>query len=288
MLRYGRSPGDSLLCTALLHELRARGRGPLWMQTDHPALFEGSPDVDLVVPYKKAPRRLVRLSGGKTVYPDYAPYDAATNRSAPPDGHVIAAMARQVGLKGEIALRPYLRLTQEEREQALGAPGQIAVQSTGLGARMPMKNKEWGVERFGEVVARLRKDHPVVQVGLPSDPLLEGALDRRGAPVRATAAILSRSACFVGLVGFLMHLARAVDCRAVVVYGGREAPWQSGYSANENLYEAVPCAPCWLWNRCEHQRRCLAAVTPANVVDAVERQLLRTGDPLPEDTVVSF
>jgi hypothetical protein len=256
------------------------------MQTDHPHLFENNPEVDLVVPYRRTLRRWVRMMGGRTVYPDYAPYDRRADRSTPPEEHVIAAMARKVGLSGTITLRPHVYLTKEERESGFLADGQVVVHSTGLGARMPMLNKEWGVSRFQEVVLSLRREHPLVQVGLPEDPLLEGVLDRRGATVRETAAILSRAACFVGLVGFLMHLARAVDCRSVIVYGGREAPWQSGYVANENLYSAIPCAPCWLWNRCEHQRACLAAIAPEAVVDAVERQLHRTGDPLPEETVV--
>jgi len=32
-----------------------------------------------------------------------------------------------------------------------------------------------------------------------------------------------------------MHLARAVDCRAVIVYGGRERPEISGYICNKIL-----------------------------------------------------
>jgi uncharacterized Fe-S cluster-containing radical SAM superfamily protein len=75
-----------------------------------------------------------------------------------------------------------------------------------------------------------------------------------------------------------------VECRSVIVYGGREAPWQSGYVANENLFAAVDCAPCWQWNRCDHQRRCLTAITPEEVAAAVDRQLERAGQPLPVAT----
>ncbi len=269
LLRYGRSPGDSLLCSAILHELRARGVGPLWMQTDHPSLFERNPDVDLVVPYRRTVGRLVRLAGGRVVYPDYAPYDPETDRSRPPDAHILLCMARAVGIEGKIDLRPWIFLAEEEREAGLLSEGQIAVQSTALGARMPMRNKDWGFERMQEVVSRLRRDHPIVQLGAPGDPLLDGAIDARGVPFRRSAAILSRSVCFVGLVGFLMHLARAVDCRSVIVFGGREAPWQSGYPENENLFTEVPCAPCWLWNRCDYERKCLAAIEPGDVVRKV-------------------
>jgi hypothetical protein len=55
----------------------------------------------------------------------------------------------------------------------------------------------------------------------------------------------------------------------VIVLGGREAPWQSGYPENLNLYTEVPCAPCWLWNRCDYERKCLTAIEPGEVVRKV-------------------
>jgi hypothetical protein len=284
VLRYGRSPGDSLLCTGVLRELRERGAPGLWMQTDFPDLFERNPDVDAVVPYGPMVRRVARLLGGRVVYPEYGTRDPETDRSTPSDRHLIAAMCRRLGIAGGVSLRPYVYLTPEETAAGRLVEGQIAIQSTGLGARLPMRNKEWGVERFQEVVSRSRGDHRFVQIGAPSDPPLVGALDARGGAFRRMAAILSASSCFVGLAGFPMHLARAVDCRAVIVYGGREASWQSGYSANENLCTDLPCAPCWLWNRCEHDRRCLTAVQPDPVVAAIARQLARVGEPLPTDT----
>jgi hypothetical protein len=62
---------------------------------------------------------------------------------------------------------------------------------------------------------------------------------------------------------------------SVIVFGGREHPTQSGYAGNENLFTAMECSPCWLWNRCPYDRECLARITPANVVEAVDRVLAR-------------
>ena len=81
-----------------------------------------------------------------------------------------------------------------------------------------------------------------------------------------------------------MHLARAVDCRAVIVYGGRETPEQSGYRCNENLYSAVHCSPCWRLNTCPYNRMCLERIDVHHVVDALERQVARTGSALEVDT----
>jgi ADP-heptose:LPS heptosyltransferase len=95
---------------------------------------------------------------------------------------------------------------------------------------------------------------------------------------------MSQSLTFVGLVGFLMHLARSVDCRSVIVYGGREAPWQSGYSCNENLFTTLSCSPCWLWSKCDHGHRCMKEIEPQRVVTGIQTQVERAGTPLEVDT----
>ena len=72
-----------------------------------------------------------------------------------------------------------------------------------------------------------------IQIGSTADPPLQRVRDLRGATgIREAAAILYHARLYVGTVGFLMHLARAVECPSVIVFGGREAPWQSGYVCN--------------------------------------------------------
>jgi ADP-heptose:LPS heptosyltransferase len=88
---------------------------------------------------------------------------------------------------------------------------------------------------------------------------------------------LANSFVFIGLAGFLMHLARAVDCRGVIIYGGREKPTQTGYVANKNLYNQVKCAPCWLRNPCDYDRKCLDMVTASQVIAATAEQISRYG-----------
>jgi ADP-heptose:LPS heptosyltransferase len=145
--------------------------------------------------------------------------------------------------------------------------------------------KEWFPERFQEVVSALRHKYNFVQIGLKSDPPLDGVLDMRGkTSLRQAAAIMSGSWVFVGLVGLLMHLARAVDCRSVIIFGGREAPNQSGYSCNENLFAELACSPCWRWSRCAHDRECMKMITADRVIEGIERQVSRQGQSLPVDT----
>jgi hypothetical protein len=82
-----------------------------------------------------------------------------------------------------------------------------------------------------------------------------------------------------------MHLARAVECPSVIVFGGREAPWQSGYICNFNLYSAVPCAPCWRWNSCDFDRKCMSDISVADVVLAINQMFGKPRGPLALETV---
>ena len=185
-----------------------------------------------------------RVLGKKWRLLNYTSYDAEKDKNESPKRHIIAEMCLAGGIQGQIALRPYLHLTSEERDKGKWAQGMIAIQSSGLGAKLPMRNKQWFPERFQGVVDSLKAKYKFVQIGSTSDPLLDGAADFRGKTnIRGTASILANARMFVGNVGFLMHLARASECLSVIVYGGREAPWQSGYSCNMNLYSAVSCAP---------------------------------------------
>jgi hypothetical protein len=277
--------GDSILLTAVARELRRRDVHPIWVMSQFPTLFERNGDVERIVPWTSAYEGWISRVGWRVVHPEYCVYDPDNDRTSEPAGHIISVMCQEIGITGTVSRRPYLTLSDDERERGQRVPRQVAIQSSGLSARFAMRTKEWFAERYQEVVTRLRGEVDFVHVGAASDPPLEGALDLRGrTSVRETAAILSRSLCFVGQVGFLMHLARAVDCRGVIVYGGREQPRQSGYSCNENLYSAVACSPCWLLNGCPYDMTCMRRIGADEVVDAVERQIARLGLPLEVDT----
>jgi hypothetical protein len=287
LLVYGDGYGDHLLCTSVFHELRRREENGLWMMSNHPELFRGNTDIDAVVPMDYRFPELAVRHGGRSLFPDYAHIIEAEDRSVAPIRHIITCMCSHTGMTGEIALRPYFSLAPKERSQGRLAARQIAIQSSILSASLPIRNKEWFLERFQAVVDALGYDYTFVQVGYANDPKLDGVIDLRGkASVRQTAAVMSQSLAFVGLVGFLMHLARSVDCRSVIVYGGREAPWQSGYTCNENLFTTLPCSPCWQWNKCEFGHRCMTAIEPQSVIAAVESQVEKFGMPLAVDTDV--
>ena len=60
---------------------------------------------------------------------------------------------------------------------------------------------------------RLQGEVDFIQLGSATDPALQHVNDLRGATsIREAAAILNHARLYVGTVGFLMHLARAVEC----------------------------------------------------------------------------
>jgi hypothetical protein len=264
--------GDDVMCSAVARELKKRGTKTIWQLTSFPEVFVGNGDV-VAVPADFRLLRLCRLFGIPCVELEYP---------SPPPRHLIATICAEAGIRGEVELRPYVVLSEAEKRAGKVVPRpQIAIQTSSLAARFPMLNKLWPHERFQLVTNALKDEFDFVQLGAPSDPELHGALDLRGkTTVRESAAILSASRLFVGLVSGLMHLARAVECRSVIVYGGREHPSQSGYSANENVHWSGPCAPCWQRNACDYERMCMSEISPEQVIAAVRRQAGRYGTPL--------
>ena len=296
LLYFGFSPGDDLLSTVVLRELRKRHRDRIFMVSNHRQLFIGNDDPSGVRPLwhrysadastVRICDRFAKLWGTGFIRLRYATLMMDGDRSTPPSRHIIAELCASVGITGPVAIRPYIHLTDAEQQRAAWASGCIVIQSSGMAARHPIRNKQWGEERFQAVVDTLAKEIEFIQLGGDVDPPIRGAKDLRGATsIRETAAILANARLFVGTVGFLMHVARAVECPSVIIFGGREAPWQSGYICNTNLYTAMPCAPCWQWNTCDFDRKCMTDIAPDDVVSAIRRMLEKPRGPLAVETI---
>ena len=284
---YGAGFGDQLLLTTVAHESARRTGRPLAVVSGALELFERNPDVGVVVqPWSDAYRLLQWLR-----YPirtiryidDRGPTQIPPANPGP--NHIIDLLLQAAGISGTITRRPYFYLSPEEVNQGRIAKRQITMQTSTMAAKHPMRTKQWHAERFQTVADELRKEATILQIGHPDDPSIVGATDLRGkTTIRELAAILKNSLLHIGLISFPMHLARAVDCRAVIVFGGREGPEQSGYSANENLFTQLECSRCWLYNGCPNNHECMNRITDNAVLAAARRQLERVGEPLPVET----
>jgi hypothetical protein len=279
---FGHGIGDDLLCSAVARELKKRGAGKIVMFSKYPSLFERNPDILGTYNFGLATIGRRWHWGYKGIVPQYSVAGLESDRDIFRNKHILATMCRIAGMTGTIELRPYLSLGAEEKTAGKLFERQAVIQSAGL-ATGPgvMKNKDWFPERFQGVCDALGNSIKLIQLGQMTDPPIRGALDLRGkTTLRESAAILASSCVFIGLVGFLMHLARAVDCRSVIVYGGREAPSVSGYEANENIVGRTVCSPCWQRNKCDYDRECMRMIREEDVIAAVQRQMTREGFPL--------
>lgn len=276
------SLGDDLLCTAVLREARRRDE-PFTMFTARPELFAGNPDPSRLLPIDDYHLAALRRLGSRIVQPYYVRSDPFhAQRDILPVRPIIAEMCALAGLHGKIALRPYLHLTASERALGRLFPRQIALQSSGLAAAIPYSTKEWGAARFAAVARLLAPHTKLIQLGSTQDPALPVDADLRGrTTLREAAAILDNSAAFVGLEGFLTHLARAVDCPSVVVMGGRAPAAIFGYTANLNLTDYPACSPCALRTDCPHAMQCMSTLTPETVAAATLEVVARPAAPLP-------
>jgi hypothetical protein len=272
-----------MMLTTIARELKRRGCRYLFINSEHPELFLGNRDVDgVAAPGSKRAWAFVKLAGERAMMPTYQiNYNPITGERDPPPEPALAYLCRKAGVTGRIDLRPYITLSDPERDWGAPYRGCIAIQSSGFSKKWLLLNKQWFPERFADVAAHLLRAHPVVQIGSPNDPPVPCTHDLRGqTSLRQLAAVLAHCRMYVGLEGTPMHMARAVDCPSVIVYGGRVRPDQIGYICNENLYNNVECAPCWLDTRCDFGRICMETIPAAAVIEAAERLLARSREDL--------
>lgn len=291
MLQFGGGIGDELLLTTVAHELKRRDPSLKIWQVSHSAeLLRYNPDYAKTFTWDDWYLRYSFLLHGRRTKLAYAVERIPQKEEVSPSEHILAVLCRNAGISGSVALRPYLSLSDEEKKSGSLGDFQITVQCLGAESfRTVMLNKLWSAEKFQHVVDSLRTLYgggvQIIQVGGAADPMLRGVTDMRGkTTLRESAALIHRSRFFIGTVGLGMHLARAVDRRSVIIYGGREHSWQSGYSCNENIDSFVDCAPCWKWNDCDYDRKCMTMISVDQVMNAVQRLLQRADKPLESDT----
>ena len=284
IVHFAAGLGDELLCTAVVREMRRRGLRRPWVLSNYPEIYRENGDVAAVLAPDPRLIHLARRLGRRVIEPRYSRHLPDGNM-VPPPAHLLKCMLATAGLTGEVTLRAQVSLTPDEIAAARPWRGHIVFQAAVRSAGRPNTLKEYPAALWQEVLDGLGGRHPIVQLGGAADPLLRGVTDMRGrTTLREAAAMLHGARLFLGLESGLMHLARAVDCPAVIVFGGRVAPAQAGYSAFANISRSPPCAPCWKYEGCEYQRRCLTEIPPSEVVARVEAALRAPREPLPEES----
>ena len=137
-----------------------------------------------------------------------------------------------------------------------------------------------------EVVDCLDKNFEILQLGSEKDVRLRGVSDFCGkTSIREAGLFLKNARLFVGLEGALMHMARAVDCPSIIIWGGRLKPEQIGYLCFENVTVDLECSPCWLPNACPHDLKCMKEIKSAQVIEVCDKLLSQKNTELPIDKI---
>lgn len=254
--------GDNLLMSMLLPELRRKyPNHKIVVETPWKDLFVNNPNADWVTDK----------------------HFKTTARHIKPRYHIdrdteVSIYEQIMGYAGEARKGvPELYLSDVEiRSIAERFPGRyIAICPTGKNG-FSANRKEWGLANF-QRLRDLLAGFQFVQIGLPTDPLLQNAVDGRHLSVRETAAAIRNSLFFIGLEGGLMHLARSVGQRSVIIYGGLVRPRISAYEENLNVYNGIECSPCfhsdYSHKPCESMA-CMKGISPEMVHDMICRRFL--------------
>lgn len=253
--------GDAMWLSAPARQFAKEHRsGKLVINSNHPELFDLNPNVYRALPLD-AP-----LPEGYT----------HVNLEFNPPEHAIDGYCRQMGLEPTEHQQEIVFDNAEldkARDFIIGmghAKRPIAALHPSAGPWTP--NKTWPWDKWEELAARLVGNGcHVLTVGAPGERVLKDSTAAQFKRVRLSAALLFYCKAFCGGVSGPMHLANATRTRSVVIFGGREHPYTTGYPQNTNIYNGGGCehSPCWMVEPCPHGFKCMEAISVSEVEDAV-------------------
>lgn len=167
-----------------------------------------------------------------------------------------------------------IAFTSAERELAARVPaGFVAVEPHIKQGRPGSANRDWGWQRYANVVTRM-PDIRWLQMGHQNSRPLPGVEFVRTATFRQTCALLARARAFLGPEGGLHHACAALGIPAVVIFGGYISPDVTGYDDHTNLFSGRGLG-CGRSFACDCD--CMSKISCEAVSDAL-RALLQTVD----------
>ena len=170
----------------------------------------------------------------------------------PMRGQMMQWVANRMDLTGEINVKPEIRLTQYEKDFGKFAKGKIVIKCGGNG---PYK---YLLPKIAQgIIDELKGEYEFLQIGDFDDPVLNGAEQLFKLNLREFAGVLTHARMFVGAIGGMMHLARAVDCPAVILHGCEHDDFY--YPSQRKVFSENRCMlcahRCW-WPDKDDERRC--------------------------------
>jgi len=137
-------------------------------------------------------------------------------------------------------------------------------------------NHHWPAERWEELVRQL-PEYTFIQIGLPDEPYVKGALDWRSSKmtIRETLCLIKYADSFVGVESSMGHATNAFDIPGVVLFGDT-SPVHWGHENNINIYKSIRCSPCYHYvssDPCPYGHECMRFITVEEVRKAIVSQM---------------
>jgi ADP-heptose:LPS heptosyltransferase len=266
--------GDVIMCTPALRELKRRNPGcRVRFYSNYGSLVQGLPYIDETLPYEARP--------SPAIYMDYSD-----------DTDFVAPRALLVSLLGDTL---GLRVTDtrmdctidRERVARYRAAWQdlprphVAVARRA--SRQRTSNRNWPDAAWNVLIPHLCERATVIELGEAVEPdsaaSARGHIDLRArTSVDDLAAAIAAADLYVGPISGPAHIAAAAGTPGVVIYGGYEPPAYTAYPGRVGLATEPPCAPCWLATPCPYDHKCLRAILPTTVEDAIWSLWSKSGD----------
>jgi ADP-heptose:LPS heptosyltransferase len=135
--------------------------------------------------------------------------------------------------------------------------------------------KNWPFERFMSVAGRLReKSRPIVWITGPAEQgqvFPETDYLFANQPLTALASLLCECGLFIGNDGGVTHLAAALGCRTIALFGPSDPFVWAPRGINVTvLYKSKPCSPCHpdMRHSCACDQSCLTAISIHDILNA--------------------
>jgi ADP-heptose:LPS heptosyltransferase len=256
------TPGDTLMTAIVCRHVRQwYPRLRINCLTPNPDLLTHDPHIDTL----NEPETFFSVWSW---YPDLvARRDGTTN--------VLRETLARLGVgQRDYEYRARVYLTAEERAGGLARLANPSKPVLTFHTRSREEVKDWPLRAWGQLLSQLKDRFHLVQLGDGREPLLDGVQRLIGLSKRESLAVLAHARLHIGADSFLMHGANGLDVPSVIIFGGSRPPAMLGYAANINLFEAMPCGPCWLQSsqgqRCDYGIACMDRITPDRVLAAVD------------------
>jgi ADP-heptose:LPS heptosyltransferase len=267
-LYIGGGLGDCLLYTPLIRYLYMSNMNKVLVNVfseEHKAILKNNPYCSVkLLKYENIKNKNLKFSG-PYFYGSYFPSLSFKIKAS----IIIAKSFKVATIDNDL---PDIFLTKKEliygKELVSKINNPIVINPTGV----CNKNKEWFLDRWNEVVCKL-KEYTFIQVGIESEPLIEGVMDFRvGFSLREQLAILANTKLYVGVDSFWAHAATALNVKGIVLFGP-STPVVWGYDNNINVYKAISCSPCIDWVldfECPYSKKCMRLISEDEIVNIIK------------------